>query len=188
MEVEMDKPVIDGMAQVTRWDDHFERGDRCRKRSKAALWIGALLLLIGGVEWPGAIEAQQVGPREEDARASTSLAEARCRVALRALNSIEQRVASGKGCANRDALIDAWSRRWLIARIELSRGHADRVASFDAHLARMKDLEGRAKAQYGERRISDLERLEAEFQRLQAESWLTKENQGKLPWIIEITD
>src|SRR5262245_54933327 len=91
----MDKPMIDVMARVTRRIDRPERGLRCRKRSKAALSIGALLLLFGGVDRPRMIEAQQVARREGEATASTSLAEARIEVAHRALNSIKRRESNG---------------------------------------------------------------------------------------------
>ena len=48
-------------------------------------------MLIGGVHGPGTIEAQQVARREGEARACRSLAEARIKVARRALDSIKQR-------------------------------------------------------------------------------------------------
>src|SRR5262249_59575190 len=92
-----------------------------------------------------------------------------------ALNSIRQRISTCNGCGNRDPLIYAWSRRLLLAQLELSVTPGTRVASFEAHLARMKGLEAQAAAHYRERRISDMERMEAEFHRLEAESWLARE-------------
>src|SRR5262249_18389032 len=95
-----------------------------------------------------------------------------------ALNSIRQRISTCNGCGNRDPLIYAWSRRLLLAQLELSVTPGTRVASFEAHLARMKGLEAQAAAHYRERRISDMERMEAEFHRLEAESWLAREKSG----------
>ena len=46
----------------------------------------------------------------------------------------------------------------------------------------MKELEDQAEAQYRERRISDLEQMEAEFYRLEAEYWLTRVKAGQTPW------
>jgi hypothetical protein len=182
------------MAELTRRVDHLERANRRWKRCNALVLIGALLLLSGGVECPGTIEAEPVSPQGENATACTLLAEARIRLAFKALNSIKQRISSGKGCPNRDALVCGWSRRLLFAQIELSRGHVDRVASLEAHLVRMRDLEGRANAHYGERRISDLELMEAEYHRRVAESWLAREKswlkqkRGQEPWTLEVND
>jgi hypothetical protein len=184
----MGKPMIDVTTQITRRIDRLERDNRCRKRSKAVILISALLLLIGGggVDRPRTIEAQQVDQREEKASASTSLAEARMKVALGALNSIKQRISKGNGVLNRDALICLWSRRLLIAQLDMSKSQTDRIAIFKAYLAQMKDLEERANVHYSERRISDLEQMDAVFHRMEAESWLMKVKQGQVPWIIVV--
>jgi hypothetical protein len=188
MEVEMDKPMIDGMARVTRWDDHFERGDRCRKRSKVAPWIGALLWLIGGVDRPGTIEAQQVARREGEARASPSLAEARIRVARRALNSIQQRESQGHALFYNEVFIYQWSRRLLVAQLDTCQGNTQRVAIFEAHLGRMVEVEGRVKAHYSKGKVTDLAQMNAVFHRLEAEAWLARVKQGQAPWTIMFPD
>jgi hypothetical protein len=184
--VEMDERMADVIAQFTRRIDHLERECRRWKRINAVISIGALLLLLGGVNRPGTLEAQQVRPTQEGVRAATSRSEARMRMALRGLNSIKQRIANGKGILNRDAWIHLWARRLLIAELDRSSGQADRVAAFEEYLVRMKDLEERSIAHYGERRISDLELMDAEFHRLEAESWLEMVKQGYVLWMIPI--
>jgi hypothetical protein len=186
MEVEMDKLMIDGMAQVTRRDDRFEPGNRCRRWTNAALFIGALPLLIGGVDRPGTIVAQQVARQEGDAGASRSLAEARIKVARKALNSIKQRESRGSGLVYNDVLIHQWSHRLLAAQFDMCGGYTERVSIFEAHLGRMKELEERVKAHYIKGMVADLAQLNAVFHRLEAEAWLARVKQGQAPWTIEV--
>src|SRR3954470_12895212 len=76
VEVEMDERMADVIAQSTRRIDHLERESRRWKRINAVISIGALLLLLGGVNRPGTLEAQQVTPTQEGVRAATSRSEA----------------------------------------------------------------------------------------------------------------
>jgi hypothetical protein len=184
----MYKHMIDGMAQVTRWDDRFERGNRCRRWSKAAAFIGALLLLIGAVDRPGVIEAQQVSRRAGQARASPSPAEARIKVARRALNSIRQRESKSNSMLYNETFVYQWSMRLLVAQCEIAEGYTDRVAIFEAHLGRMKELEDRVNAHYRIGRVTDLGQMNAVFHRLEAEVWLARVKQGEAPWTIMFPD
>jgi hypothetical protein len=188
MEVEMDKPMIDGMAEVTRWDDRFERGNRCRRWSKAAPFIGALLLLIGGVNRPGTIEAQQVSRRAGQAKASPSSAQARIKVARRALNSIRQRESKSNTMLYNETFVYEWSMRLLVAQFEIAEGYTDCVAIFEAHLGRMKELEERVNAHYRIGRVTDLAQMNAVFHRLEAEAWLVRVKQGQAPWTMMFPD
>jgi hypothetical protein len=185
MEDEMDKHMIDGMAQVTRWDDRFQRGNRYRRWSNAALFIGALPLLIGGVDGPGTIEAQQVARQEGEARASRSRAEARIKVARRALDSIKQRESRGNGSLYNEVFTYQWSHRLLVAQLDMCEGYTERVAIFEAHLGRMKELEERVKAHYFKGKVTDLAEMNAVFHRLEAEAWLASVKQGQAPWTIK---
>jgi hypothetical protein len=188
MEVEMDKPMIDGMARVTRWDDRFERGNLRRKRSKAVPWIAALLLVAGGVDRPGTIEAQQVARREGEPRASPSPAEARIGVARRALSSIKQRESRGNGLFYNEVFIYQWSRRLLVAQLDTCKRNTEGVAIFEAHRGRMVELEGRVKAHYCEGKVTDLEQTSAVFHRLEAEAWLARVKRGQAPWTMMFAD
>jgi hypothetical protein len=188
VEVEMDKPMIDVMARVARRIDRPGRGQRCRERSRAAIAIGALLLLIGGVDRPRTIEAQQVARREGEATDSTSLAEARIKVARRALNSIKRRESNCNIILYNETFNYHWSMRLLIAQFEIAKGYTDRVAIFEAHLGRMKELEERVNAHYSERKVTDLDQMNAVFKRVEAESWLAKVKQGQAPWTILVHD
>jgi hypothetical protein len=174
------------IAQMARGIDRSERDHRRWKRSMTGTLVCALLLFLEGIDRPRTIEAQQPGQRKEDARSAASLIEARIKVAQRALNSINQRIISGVGIMNRDNLIYMWSRRLLLAQLETSPSEDERVAFLEAYLARMKDLEKRVDGHFRERRISDIEYMDAQFRRLEAETWLVKVRQGESPWIIVI--
>jgi hypothetical protein len=63
---------------------------------------------------------------------------------------------------------------------------ARRCAVIEAHRARMRELAAGASAQYRERRISDLELMETEYFRLEAERWSAWVKAGLLPWSVRV--
>ncbi len=79
-----------------------------------------------------------------------------------------------------------WSKRWLGAEKELSGRHEDQVAAYEAHLERMRELEGivyrMQRAKPGLARIDELSTTR--YYRIEAEIWLEKsrkESQGSKP-------
>jgi hypothetical protein len=151
-------------------------------------WIGALLLLIGGINRAGTIEAQQVARRGEGASACPSTAAARIEVARRALDSIRRRESGGDSRLFNEAFVYQWSMRLLVAQAEVAEGYTVRVAIFEEHLGRMKELEGRVKAHYSKGMVTDLGQMNAVFHRLEAEAWLARVKQGQAPWTIMVPD
>ena len=72
----------------------------------------------------------------------------------------------------------------MIAQLDRNDKKISLVDIFAEHLARMRELEDRGKTNYRNRKISDMEQMETEFYRLEAESWLTRAQGGQLPLMI----
>jgi hypothetical protein len=180
----VDAPMTDEMVRMMRQIACLERTDRRGKRVHAVLLVGTAVLLLGGINRPVALEAQQVDRREEALNAIEPLAEARIKLALKALRSINQRINAGVGFQNRDYATYLWSRRLVFAQLDRNDKKISLVDIFAEHLARMRELEDRGKTNYRNRKISDVEQMETEFYRLEAESWLTRAQSGQLPLMI----
>lgn len=71
-------------------------------------------------------------------------------------------------------LVYRWSCRWLDAERELSDRPADRVAAYEAHLARMRELESVVRDRWKNRYVSADEATAAQFYRIEAEIWLAR--------------
>jgi hypothetical protein len=76
--------------------------------------------------------------------------------------------------------LPAWSRRWLEAEVALAEKKADRVAAYQAHLDRMKEVERLTHnfARTGQGRAEDA--TGATYFRTEAEIWLIQAG-GELP-------
>ena len=61
----MDSPPMDVMARMSQRIDRMERDNRRWKRLHALLLVGTAVLLIGGIDRPTALEAQQVDREDE---------------------------------------------------------------------------------------------------------------------------
>jgi hypothetical protein len=164
--------------------DRLERARRRWALINAALLVGTAVLGAGGVHRTPALEAQQVERRDGTRTDTEPQAEARVKVALKALESIRQRVNAGVGVMYRDHIVAQWSRRLLHAQLDAAAGATPPAALFEAHRARMREVEARADCQYRERRISDLERMELEYFTLEAELWSARVKAGRPPGLV----
>ncbi len=68
-----------------------------------------------------------------------------------------------------------WSRRWREAQHDLSDKKEDRIAAAQAHLERMRKLEGWVKESRKKGFLTLVEVAAQEFYRLEAEQWLARE-------------
>jgi hypothetical protein len=67
-----------------------------------------------------------------------------------------------------------WSRRWLEAQLQLTEGPKDRVAPFQRHLDRMKDLEQMTRGLFKERLVRVTEVYATEYYVAEAAEWLAR--------------
>jgi hypothetical protein len=87
-----------------------------------------------------------------------------------------------------ETFVYQWSMRLLVAQFEIAEGYTDRVAIFEAHLGRMKELEERVNAHFRIGRVTDLGQMNAAFHRLEAEFWLARVKQAEAPWTMMLPD
>jgi len=112
---------------------------------------------------------------EGEGRRSSPSAEARLKLARTALEAV--RVNIGRGLFNpgeRDPIY-IWSRRRLEAWLDLSANKEERVAAAREHLDEMKAVEQLVNRMHEDGQIDLLSKLDAEYRRLEAESWLERE-------------
>jgi hypothetical protein len=76
-------------------------------------------------------------------------------------------------------LLYRWSLRWLEADRELSDQQADRVAAYQGHFERMRDLDRIIRRLHGSGQITIEEASATEYYRVEAELWLLKAKEGK---------
>jgi hypothetical protein len=167
---------------MTQRIERLERENRRGKMVMGVVLAGAAALVMGGIDRPAILEAQEFGRQDEPRQVAEARAEAQVKLALKALKSINQRLSSGAGIMNRDYLVALWSRRLLIAQLEATGEPAHCAAFFEAHQTRMKDLEERGIVSYRDHRISDLEQMETEYHRRRAEAWSARVKAGRTPW------
>jgi hypothetical protein len=84
-----------------------------------------------------------------------------------AKNYIESRPPLGE-------LLYRWSCRWLDAEREMSGRQEDRIAAYQAHLRRMRELERVARDRFRNRFVPVDEDTAAQFYRAEAEIWLER--------------
>jgi hypothetical protein len=178
----------DVMAHLTLRIDRLEREVRWRKGVNAALLVGAALLVTSGLSRPAALAARPAAGRAKAQTSLDPLAEAEAELALKALKLIGQPDTKGAGVLSvRHGRIAVWSRRFALARLHTLDDEASRVALMEAHLARMRELEARTNAHYRERRLTDLERMETEYFRREAEQWAARVKAGLPPWPVWVS-
>jgi hypothetical protein len=117
--------------------------------------------------------AAQGAPEENRGKNS---AKARLEVARKGLAIVEKQ-GPGNGEAYDGVFI--WSKRVLDAELDLSGNEAERLAALAAHLTRTKRLEEVAKDLHARGAVSDLEVLEAEYHRYDAEVQLAEARAAK---------
>jgi hypothetical protein len=71
--------------------------------------------------------------------------------------------------------ISIWSRRRLEARLDLSKTKANRIAAAQEHVDEMKGVEQLIIRMHQAGQVDRLVKMEAEYRRLEAESWLERE-------------
>jgi hypothetical protein len=129
------------------------------------------LLALGGLLASGtAARAAQV-----EGRRSSPSAEARLKLARTALEAVRANINRGLYKPGERDPIYIWSRRRLEARLELSATKEERVSAAQEHLNEMKAAEQPVSRMYESGQIDLLAKLDAEYRRLEAESWLERE-------------
>ncbi len=132
--------------------------------------IGIAGVLAGG---PGAL----AGP--EDRQEIKVTAEARLKLVREALELVRANVGRGQfNPGERDPLY-IWSRRRLEARLDLSTTKAERVAAAQEHLDEMKTVAELIKRVNEAGDLDRLVQMDAEYRRLEAVSWLSREKSAK---------
>lgn len=160
------------------------------RRIFAGVAVGAIAaagFVLGG--------ARPLGARSALDDKTRALVEAQVKLATKALHLIENSRQIGAPVRAAPEERYVWSRRLLEARIYLTlaetepktedvevylnqaRGPAvaERVAAFEAHLERMKQNEKWYRPLYESTRMSAFDFARVEFNRLQAEVWLSRE-------------
>jgi hypothetical protein len=126
--------------------------------------------------------------RAGDKPISDSSAEHNLAIAKRdaARNAYEAWWANYRDRAGPGEWVYLWSKRWLRAENEFSSGHDSQVAAYQAHVERMRELEGivsrMQRAKPGLARIDELSTTR--YYRIEAEIWYEKskkENHGSKP-------
>jgi hypothetical protein len=113
-----------------------------------------------------------VPPEKAEGKVPAALARARLDAARRTFDYLARNYREARPPAGE--LVYRWSRRWLKAERDLAGTPADRVAAYQAHLARMRDLERVARDRARERFVPLEEATAAEYYRLEAEIWLAQ--------------
>jgi hypothetical protein len=145
--------------------EHFPAEGRSLRASRR------MLLAFGGLLAGG--HAALAAPRESPR--STAGAQARLKLAQEALAAVRANIGRGEfGPGGRDP-IAIWSRRRLDARFELSATKLERIAAAQEHLEEMKGLEQILDRMSKAGEVDQLIRMDAEYRRLEAESWLEQE-------------
>lgn len=129
------------------------------------------LLAFGGLLASGTatLAAQGKGRR------SSPSAEARLKLARKALEAVRVNIDRGLYKPGERDPIYIWSRRRLEARLDLSATKEERVSAAQEHLDEMKVAEQSVSRMYESGQIDLLAKLDAEYRRLEAESWLERE-------------
>jgi hypothetical protein len=115
----------------------------------------------------------------EDVDDASATAQARLTLARAALDSVRAHVGRGQFSPGERDPIWIWSRRRLEARLELSKTKADRGVAAQEHLDEMKAAEQIVIRMHQAGEVDRLVKMEAEYRRLEAQSWLEREKMSK---------
>jgi hypothetical protein len=115
----------------------------------------------------------------DDAEAASATARARLALARSALDAIRANVGRGQFSPGERDPIAIWSRRRLEARLDLSKTKADRVAAAQEHVDEMKEVEQLVVRLEQAGQVDFLGKMDAEYRRLEAQSWLEREKMAK---------
>jgi hypothetical protein len=130
------------------------------------------LLAPGGIVAGGQVALGATG----DARRPSATAHARLKLAQTALEAARANIGRGTFSAGERDPIGVWSRRRTEARLELSTTKAERVAAAREHVNEVKGLEQLVERMHAAGQVDALTKMDAEYRRLEAESWLEQEN------------
>ena len=120
----------------------------------------------------GALPAQEISQADKDSEKAMEL----LAVARKGLALVDKPNSDGR---SEYVLVCTWSQRALNAELALSRNTAERIAACEAYLRQANKLEGIARDLHGRRILTELELLEAEYKRREAELQLVGERNGK---------
>jgi hypothetical protein len=113
-----------------------------------------------------------------EAPAPSPTAEARLKLAREAMEAVRAQVGRGQFRPGERDPLWIWSRRRLEARLELARAKPERVAAAQEHLDEMKAAEQLITRQHEAGEVDRLALMEAQYRRLEAESWLERESKA----------
>jgi hypothetical protein len=134
---------------------------------------------IGSAAAAGSLVGLTAG-EAEGAEATSATTQARLTLARAALEAVRHQVGRGKFNPGERDPIWIWSRRRLEARLELSKTKADRVAAAQEHVDEMKEVEQLIIQVHQAGQVDRLVKMEAEYRRLEAVSWLERENMSRV--------
>jgi hypothetical protein len=121
----------------------------------------------------GAVPAQEISQADKEREKALEL----LAVARKGLALVDSPNSDGR---SEYVLVCTWSQRVLNAELALSRNTAERIAARESYLKQTRKLEGIARDLYRRRILTELELLEAEYKRREAELQLDFERFGKL--------
>jgi hypothetical protein len=112
---------------------------------------------------------------EGESRGSSATAEARLKLARTALDAVRAHVSRGRFDPGERDHVFVWSRRRMEARLDLSKSKADRIAAAQEHVEEMRAMEAVVARMIAVGEVDRLSLLDAQYRRLEAESWLEQE-------------
>lgn len=180
----------DGQSLETKFE-RLQRENRRWRYGMLVLFVACTSLAV----WSGlrarAVAAQEERPRDD----AQALYEEIHRDGHRAIELVDKTLKMGGGIPDPSSAVAVWSLRLLgtdLYRCSRNGGprttdpeiylstatgppNAERVKAFQEHLARMKQWERRFELQAEQRFTSQMDLLEIQARRLQAEAWLVRE-------------
>ena len=133
--------------------------------------------LLGLVGLFAAGRAAQAAPG--DTLAASAAAQGRLKLAREGMEAVRANIARGQFNPGERDPIYIWSRRRMEARIDLSATKADRVAAAQEHVDEMKAAEQLVERVHAAGDVDRLVQMDAQYRRLEAESWLEREKASK---------
>ena len=113
-----------------------------------------------------------------DTAEPSSTGQARLKLAREALETARAQVARGRFRPGERDPLSIWSRRRFESRLDLARTKAERVAAAQEHLDEMKATEQHVTREAEAGEVDRLAVMEAQYRRLEAESWLERETRA----------